>query len=366
MTNGPTTTGSEIRPLTSLRGVAALYVVIYHFHYFFGPSIDIERWTPFFSHGARAVDLFFILSGFILAQTTPPFDSAKAYARFLWRRLARIYPLHLCMLGAFVSVETIKLTLGGQAFTGAHSVAALLGNLFLVQSWGIFSDLTWNIPAWSISAEFAAYLAFPLLILLRQGSRLQLLVSLLLLVLVLAGVTNADLPPLHAVPHALVLVALGVALHPFVMRWRGNGRIADAVLVGALLLMGASLQWDWGSGFFVVFAAITVAAGARADGLGARLLGTKPLHWLGLVSYSIYLVHYFALDLWTSFVAWRLPLADHPWLGLLCLATMLAATLRTAQLTYRLIELPARRGLTRLGDRISFSRKISARAIAAE
>jgi peptidoglycan/LPS O-acetylase OafA/YrhL len=92
----------EIKPLTSLRGLAARYVVIYHFRTFVGAPIDPDRWTPFFTHGSRAVDLFFILSGFILAETNPVLDNAAAYGRFLWRRMARTYPLHSFMLGALL------------------------------------------------------------------------------------------------------------------------------------------------------------------------------------------------------------------------------------------------------------------------
>jgi peptidoglycan/LPS O-acetylase OafA/YrhL len=360
MATGAFTDRREIRPLTSLRGIAALYVVIYHFHSFFGTAADPERWTPFFSHGARAVDLFFILSGFILAETTPKLDSTPAYARFLWRRLARIYPLHLFMLGAFVVVEVAKPFVGVTGFPESRSQASLLANLLLVQAWGFFSDLTWNIPSWSVSAEFAAYLAFPLLLLPRRRAGDALFVIPLLLLVAVLGPGHTDTPPLGAVPHALALIAIGVGLHPVAARWPGWNGLADGLLFAALLLMGMALQFDWPSAAFIICAVATVVAGSRADKRVAIFLGSPVLHWLGVISYSIYLVHYFMLDLWTRFFAWRLPLNDAPWLGAACFAALLLLTLAVAQFTYRRIELPARRSLNRLGDRIGWRSRASA------
>ena len=90
----PAPKSREIRALTGLRGIAALYVVFFHangLHAF--PSVV----RPFVSHGYMAVDLFFILSGFVMAMTYGGlFENGfnfNNFKTFLLLRLARIYPL---------------------------------------------------------------------------------------------------------------------------------------------------------------------------------------------------------------------------------------------------------------------------------
>ncbi len=95
---------ADIRPLTGLRFVAAFWLLIYFFweRFDLGPrdSIGIVQ------AGNYGVDLFFILSGFVLAHVYGPQVEAKAFSwrSFVWARLARIYPLHLICLVAMVAI----------------------------------------------------------------------------------------------------------------------------------------------------------------------------------------------------------------------------------------------------------------------
>ena len=89
----------DIRSLTGLRGVAAWWVVLYHFNELL--PVSVHGWpTALLGRGYLAVDLFFILSGFIIAYNYldgfSAFDPRK-YLHFLGVRIARIYPLHACM-----------------------------------------------------------------------------------------------------------------------------------------------------------------------------------------------------------------------------------------------------------------------------
>ena len=116
--------------------------------------------------GYLAVDLFFILSGFVIWYNYAAriVDGGWGETRlFLWRRFARVWPLHAAVLAAFVGIALLLLATGRD--TSGYPLAELPLHLALVQNWGLTPDLAWNHPAWSISTEFAAYLLFPGLVL---------------------------------------------------------------------------------------------------------------------------------------------------------------------------------------------------------
>jgi len=91
-------------------------------------------------------------------------------------RLGRLYPLHIAILAAFIGIELLRyrysgLLVGemGDKFSGARTITAIVTNVFLVQSLGVHSMLTWNLPSWSISVEFYTYAVFAIaLVLLRR------------------------------------------------------------------------------------------------------------------------------------------------------------------------------------------------------
>src|SRR4051812_9167715 len=89
---------AEIRQLTSLRGVASMFVVIHHLKKEFGTTINLDGHTQIFNCGYLWVDFFFILSGFVMGLVYADFlawpVAPQRYRQFLTKRLARIYPLH--------------------------------------------------------------------------------------------------------------------------------------------------------------------------------------------------------------------------------------------------------------------------------
>ncbi|MGB3510894.1 MAG: acyltransferase, partial [Microcoleaceae cyanobacterium] len=170
----------HIKPLTSMRGIAALLVVLHHFFYYLLGDIgkEIGLYTKFFFNGYLWVDFFFILSGFIMAHVyLKDFSSAinrRNYRIYLFSRFARIYPLHILIIFLFIGLE---LTKGYSAFTGSQNLTALFSNIFLLQAFDFnnppwFGGATyWNQPSWSISAEWIAYLFLPLLLFLLSKIR---------------------------------------------------------------------------------------------------------------------------------------------------------------------------------------------------
>ncbi len=154
-----TTHRPHLIALDSLRGIAALSIVIGHFGQT-TPSI-----APYFAHAYLMVDLFFVLSGFaIFYAYHDRLGTAKQVWRFAWLRFWRLYPLHFVTLLYFIAVELAKPVAG--LFMSVHHAAFSLGgwkaiviNCFLLQSFNL-GPSTFNGPSWSISSEFYVYIFF--------------------------------------------------------------------------------------------------------------------------------------------------------------------------------------------------------------
>ncbi|MDT7951637.1 MAG: acyltransferase [Acetobacteraceae bacterium] len=362
---GPAAIPDHLPGLTPLRGVAALWVVIYHYAYWYFPNLHPERVTHLVGSGYLAVDLFFILSGFVLAHVyRRPFREApgwRGYFNFLQARVARLYPLHATVLLAMLAVALVANAIADgptRAFTsipleGARSLTAFFANLFMLQGLRA-SLLSWNYPAWSISTEFTAYLALPLLLLLvlRGPAWLRLALGLLVAggMIALASlhgddfdIWNGPLTLLRVFPEFLGGILLYRAYrHPAV-------RVAfrsDAVF--ALVLVPILLGLHFGAPDVAVAAMFfpLLLAAVSNEGRGARLLALPPLLLLGELSYALYLVHG-----GVQYAATRslglLGLSDRSQLTggqsfLLC-ALMVGTSLLLAALAHRTVEVPGRR-----------------------
>ncbi len=161
----------QIDSLTSLRGIAAWWVVVFHFRDHIWPAGSY--WSHLASYGYLAVDLFFIMSGFVIQlRYGEMFErlSFPKFGDFIITRLARIYPLHLFMCIVYLlNPLAIHFFSHSGEITARYDPTQYVLGLFLVQAWGFLPGYGWNVPSWSISVEFAAYLLFPLLCLLVAG-----------------------------------------------------------------------------------------------------------------------------------------------------------------------------------------------------
>jgi peptidoglycan/LPS O-acetylase OafA/YrhL len=153
---------ADIKPLTGLRFIAAFWLLLY----FFWDRLELGSREHFalIEKGSMGVDLFFILSGFILAHVYGPQVENKTFhwRSFLWARLARVYPLHITCFVMMVGIWAVALKIGAPIETKAFDTTQIPAHLMLVQAWGTVSSDGWNFPSWSISAEWFAYLTFPI------------------------------------------------------------------------------------------------------------------------------------------------------------------------------------------------------------
>src|SRR5262252_7883490 len=174
----PTSRPTEILALTGARFFPVLFIVIFHYHEWYGYTG--QYWIDLFVvKGYLWVEFFFSLSGFILyyvygRRLAARFD-LRAVGAFLAARISRIYPLQLATLLAALILELDRritasreagLSIFDMPVSDGRTVLTFLSNLFMVQAWNLNTDLTWNPPAWFVSAEFFLYLVCPVLLLL--------------------------------------------------------------------------------------------------------------------------------------------------------------------------------------------------------
>ncbi|WP_370643126.1 acyltransferase family protein [Bordetella sp. LUAb4] len=360
--------------------MAAVWVVLYHYGVLYFPSMQPDRHTALLNKGYLAVDLFFLLSGFVMAHVyCAMFErrvDTRSYWTFLSARIARLYPLHLAVLGLFVALAlVVSITeyaaggpLAGIPVTGVRSMLALLANLFMLQGLHA-STLSWNYAAWSISLEFMAYLAFPFVLVhvWRAGPRAQGLLALMLCA-VLAGLawwTGDDFNQwdgpttlLRCLPEFLLgtlLYRVYVSQPSFRL---GTGPFSgqssslwsgDAVTAGVLALVLLTLHLKGPDLLVIVlFAALLMAVVSNRSRIGAWL-NSSPLIWLGEVSYALYLIHGLVEHTTSEILTKALHIQDRHTLstgssfGMMVL--MLSVSLLLAAACYRWIEKPAQRYL---------------------
>ncbi len=344
----------QLRALTGLRGIAAWLVVFYHIRTACLPSIGPTMFA-ILARGYLAVDLFFLLSGFVLWLNSAErlrAGGGGAAARFMVRRIGRLWPLHGAVLGFTLGIALVLRATARDA--SGFPWATLPLHALLVQNWGFTHALDWNVPDWSISTELAASLLFPLIAFADWERRrttalagaLVLLAALLAALFASRGGGNLGFDIIRlGLPRCLIEFTAGTILCALWRRWRGRRHAGGIALGLAALLLG-------GAAAGLARETLLVPAGFAALLMGIAIaearnpLGAALPHWLGERSYATYLVHYplfFAFKLAFVRDAWDVPLWQ---LGL-----FLAGLLAVSAALHAWVELPAQRAVGRLARR---------------
>ena len=289
--------------------MAACLVVLYHY---FQDSPGFGLAFRVIKHGYIGVDLFFILSGFVMALTYGHFFklrfSVKTYLAFLCKRLGRVYPLYFCVTAAVAACVSLQIMTGD-----GLSAPTLASNFALVQAWGLAPSI--GGPTWSISTEFAAYLAFPALVAVvlvgRAYAAILAAITALLILLVLTQLDTANLNQVYdGIPsrsgpldiagtytvfpllRCLAGFVLGlVAFRVFrdhaglrIITARRSGDLAAFIVLLLLLFRSSDI------GLEVAFMGLVITLASSRSWVAAAM-ENKCVFWLGEISYSIYLVH---------------------------------------------------------------------------
>ncbi len=374
----------QIGALTSLRGIAALIVVVHHFAYYTLPQTGkfLSSYSHFFQNGYLCVDFFFILSGFIMAHVYANDFYGQVnksdYWKYLRARFARIYPLHLFTLLVLVGLELIKMSAGmAHVFTGKFNLIALFANVFLLQAFDLncpplfWCGTYWNEPAWSISVEFAIYAILPFILyfILRLNPRNDLIayVGTLVALFLLIKFTRGNLDAIIGVPsiaRCSLESAMGVITYKIHQRINYQNRaIPIAVMAIAVAwILGVMHSWtdqyrgihDW-----LILPAcclLILAVSNQIHRLSAKMLNSRIPIYFGIISYSIYMVHWCLAELLKTFWLSKLDPAFGRGLSVIqCsigLILFLLTTIATAAMTYKFIEVPMRTYL-------KFNRRVS-------
>lgn len=345
-----------INELTSLRFFAALYVVLFHIHDDTRALINVP--TNFFLKGGIGVDIFFILSGFILTHVyLRQWQGHRFhYRQFMLNRFARVYPLHFVMTLAFVVLYAGSIWIGVTGRAEGMDWYALPFHLLALHGWGFLNHHAWNFPSWSISSEFFAYLVFPLFLLsTRLGAKLGL--GLALVALTIAFYMTAWLfRPFTALTFDFGIVriffefGLGVFIYMLCARTVLEAIVARWLLIALLLAFIGVAHVSRSNNddlVLILFSgAMIFLLGQLSRVPGPSVMRAKPLVYLGEISYSIYMVHYMAELIFMGVVPRLLHTPGFVpfWAWLLLLTVILIG----ASLSFHFIEVPARNYVRRM------------------
>jgi peptidoglycan/LPS O-acetylase OafA/YrhL len=347
--------GPEIKALTGLRGYAALSVCIFHYTLVW-TATGYDNWAmPFARHGNCGVRVFFVLSGFILLHVYRTwFDqavTAARYGRFMWHRIARIYPLHILLLVIAAGLMTMAAMPRGPFDTPLTFIL----NVLVVQGWGHphAMSLSWNGPSWTISVELFAYMFFPFLAVIV---RRRYILTLCGIVTLLVFASEVQFQYRFSLLHYSTMFVIGVLACEIFHRY--GSRInsfwpfdAAVVAAGAWLIWWAGYQGWFGT---VPYASAVLIFGLYREGPVARwLVGNPVAVFLGNISYALYLSHYIVYVLIIAAITGGLgwigagvhllgldrPFVELPLAGTVGLAIVVATALHYG------FERPARRAL---------------------
>jgi peptidoglycan/LPS O-acetylase OafA/YrhL len=277
--------------------VCALLVVFFHLH-----VVDSFIEFAFFRRGEVLLNFFFLLSGFVLAHTYG-MKQKPSFKTFFVSRLFRLYPLHLLMLGVFITFELIRWAaykngfyLNNVPFTGNFDPAEIVPNLLLVQAWTPYTNtMSFNYPSWTISIEFYIYMLFGGLCLLSMKLRFMAFagVSLIMFGLIFS---ESDLLIDRALQGLSCFFAGNIAYLVFLQL---RERFVPAVWLMTILecAMLYATYWIVMNDFeyrtpigSLVFCWLVILF-AFEGGLISELLKSSIFLLLGKLSYSIYMTH---------------------------------------------------------------------------
>jgi peptidoglycan/LPS O-acetylase OafA/YrhL len=377
--SGTASPRGEIKALTGLRVVAATWVVLFHVQGFTWPYLDqMPLVRPLIAGGWTGVELFFVLSGFVIALSyvdkVGRRPTLPVVGQFVLNRFARVWPAWAAvtvLMGGWVwmlrrnGLDADVITTHPDA-----DLPTLLQQLTMTHMWGRqeHAGSGYVLPGWSISAEWTAYLVFPILaVALRWVRRLPWWLLLTGAVLVMSPLSVTAFltgTPDHAQNWVLRIACgftAGALTALALRRVRESERIesmAYTLLCTSLVMVVAGATWAmWRrdtdyhldfSGVIVVLFPLVVFGLALTERGPARWLSGPAMVYGGRLSYSLYLVHFVVLDIAVT-LWWQQPASRGeltPGLAL-AIVPLIALCFLLSALLHHGVEEPGRRAVLR-------------------
>jgi peptidoglycan/LPS O-acetylase OafA/YrhL len=356
----------RLTALDGWRGLACIHVAIFHFtaaHSFY--------WAPWLRQASPLLELFFMISGFLMGLITQDkLNDLRSAAVFMIRRFGRIWPVHAVTLFVLIGAAAVRASVGEPGpLLGQYDWGSVIAQLAMLQTWTGF-PLTWNFPAWTLSAEWVAYLTLAA-VAVALPSRLGRLLAAGAIVLIAGACFYQELqnPQLNVISGARGMLAFFVGYLTFdLWRRRPIAKTATAAIAEPVVALAtAGLIWAQfeGGAYFInlVVEAAFVYVFATGFGWVSRVVCAPPLLFLGRISFSLYLAHgvitllladaFSLLQRFFDGIVFReaasgkthVRLLDvgAPWANDLLLVVYLALSLGAAMLLFRFVEEPGRK-----------------------
>lgn len=310
----------RIKYLDGLRGVAALVVVIYHCismeSTFFALPKQVQSFFSIFFNGKDAVNLFFVLSGLVLAYMYTDATNEEVlqdYPNYLKKRAIRILPMYWINYFFLMVIGAIPAMMKGVYFRDLwYNHQSIFKEILLVRG-----DHTFYLPGWSLEIEIVVSAMIPFLLLLaRHNTKLFKIVAVLALVFsyTLNGYLFTFMLGIYIAYHLSTIqswdwtktnwYAYRFALLPVLLFFFSARHIDSLISLKEVSLPLAEyfgITWDF---FSAIVAAILIIWIIKSSFLQS-LLNAPFFQWLGKISYSLYLIHWFVL--FTVYRDWLLP-----------------------------------------------------------
>ncbi len=347
----------RIDALTGIRGIAALWVLVHHLvtQYPLQDKLPVVV-THIAGKGWLGVDLFFILSGFVIAfvhnkdfKTRIENHTVK---NFLIKRIVRIYPVHLATTLSLIPIYfAAKWSFGYSSPIDAFSLNKLLYSLTLTNGFGFQDSLGWNVPSWSISSEFLAYLTFPFLAALFLRRQLSFIVSLGGITLIFIVTTSIGWFQTDKATYIVgwqwvslrVLSEFMFGIFIFQI-YRLNLRAPFSVLalISLVIIITMSVtntesRWDW---VMILSFGLLIYALTNTQHYISRFLSKNKMIYLGEISYSIYLCHGIIFMILNTAFKKTIP-DNNELLFVFSLCIYIITPIIIAHYMYKYIEIPA-------------------------
>lgn len=340
---------SNVPALTGVRGFAALWVVLMHYTWVAGHA-EQNLFDKVTFYGFAGVIVFLVLSGFVMAHVYPVFRErvvVPQFADYFYKRIVRIYPLHLATIIAFLIIVRMGYPMAGP--NDNNYTLAL--NLFLVHAWGFVNEFSWNAVSWTISVEMFAYIWFPFVVYgLYRLPKIASAVTIVAAVIFLRDLPYVGLLNTLGVDTSGMVLGYGnylfqftfvfisgVALYRLVqdsLKW--PVWLCDALMLSGIAVLGYACTVPFQPWLMMCGSLLLIGGLLRDRGLGRLLFGNRVSVFLGDISYSLYLTHFML----------NAVLPQH-FVGL-TLVQKLAAALIVATISYYVIERPSRDFLRKL------------------
>jgi peptidoglycan/LPS O-acetylase OafA/YrhL len=351
-------THSQIAPLDTFRGMAAMWVVAYHTWITTQPFNDGMLAAPCVRYGQMAVPIFAVLSGLLVYRSLRNRIAGPAdISKYFRRRFLRIYPLYIITLVVSIGIGLLI----GKGLWGDGKLG-LFADAFMLRVFG-FPDFLgtppWNTPAWSLNVEVLFYIALPLLV-IAAGRRIVWTSVVGLLIFSAVGTTGVMKPFLLMKCFFIGILICEVIEAEYFKKINGVAAFvlfaAGAVMLGlncaGMPVLDISLNYIGSragmgpSPFSNIEFSVTAGVAAAFMFVGAavcmpvnRLLSAYPLRFFGIISYSIYLWHSILIRApFLGSVDFKNTAGRGDWFTFILIIT--PAILLYASLSYVLIEKP--------------------------